>query len=81
MLRGGRRGDTSSVHVGLPGMEDETGIINLVAVTVRKTRKGLGLSQEYLALEASWIGVISQPGRAGAPAIARLSCWPAWLAH
>jgi transcriptional regulator with XRE-family HTH domain len=36
----------------LPEMEDETGIIGVVAVAVRKARKGLGLSQEDLALEA-----------------------------
>lgn len=33
-------------------MEDPTGIIDVVAVAVRKARKGLGLSQEGLALEA-----------------------------
>ncbi|WP_340672098.1 helix-turn-helix transcriptional regulator [Bradyrhizobium ottawaense] len=33
-------------------MEDETGIIDAVAVAVRRARKGLGLSQEDLALEA-----------------------------
>ncbi|QPF88619.1 helix-turn-helix domain-containing protein [Bradyrhizobium commune] len=33
-------------------MEDETGIIDVVAAAVRKARKGLGLSQEDLALEA-----------------------------
>lgn len=33
-------------------MEDETGIIDVVAVAVRRARKGLGLSQEDLALEA-----------------------------
>jgi len=32
-------------------MEDETGIIDVVAVAVRKACKGLGLSQEDLALE------------------------------
>ncbi|MBR0847259.1 helix-turn-helix transcriptional regulator [Bradyrhizobium diazoefficiens] len=33
-------------------MEDETGIIHTVADAVRKARRGLGLSQEDLALEA-----------------------------
>lgn len=33
-------------------MEDETGIIDVVAMAVRNARKGLGLSQEDLALEA-----------------------------
>jgi transcriptional regulator with XRE-family HTH domain len=33
-------------------MEDETGIVDVVAVAVRKARKSLGLSQEDLALEA-----------------------------
>lgn len=33
-------------------MEDETGIVDVVAEAVRKARKGLGLSQEDLALEA-----------------------------
>jgi transcriptional regulator with XRE-family HTH domain len=33
-------------------MEDETGIIDVVAVAVRKARKSLRLSQEDLALEA-----------------------------
>ncbi|MBB4363473.1 transcriptional regulator with XRE-family HTH domain [Bradyrhizobium sp. CIR18] len=33
-------------------MEDETGIVDVVAVAVRRARKGLGLSQEDLALEA-----------------------------
>lgn len=33
-------------------MKDETGIIEVVAVAVRKARQNLGLSQEDLALEA-----------------------------
>jgi transcriptional regulator with XRE-family HTH domain len=33
-------------------MEDETGIIAVVAETVRKARKAAGLSQEDLGLEA-----------------------------
>jgi transcriptional regulator with XRE-family HTH domain len=33
-------------------MEDETGIISVVAQTVRKARKAAGLSQEELAFEA-----------------------------
>lgn len=33
-------------------MEDETGIIDIVADAVRKARKASGLSQEDLALEA-----------------------------
>jgi len=33
-------------------MDDETGIVDVVAEAVRKARKGLGLSQEDLALEA-----------------------------
>lgn len=33
-------------------MDDETGIITVLAAAVRRTRKGLGLSQEDLALEA-----------------------------
>ena len=33
-------------------MEDETGIIEVLADAVKKARKGLGLSQEDLALEA-----------------------------
>ncbi|GAB9211447.1 helix-turn-helix domain-containing protein [Bradyrhizobium sp. CIR3A] len=33
-------------------MNDETGIVDIVAEAVRKARKGLGLSQEDLALEA-----------------------------
>lgn len=33
-------------------MEDETGIIDVVAAAVRMARKSLGLSQEALALEA-----------------------------
>ncbi|MCK1508402.1 helix-turn-helix transcriptional regulator [Bradyrhizobium sp. 18] len=33
-------------------MEDETGIVDVVAAAVRRARKGLGLSQEDLALEA-----------------------------
>ena len=33
-------------------MEDETGIIDVVAAAVRKARKGLRLSQEALALDA-----------------------------
>ncbi|WP_441232633.1 helix-turn-helix domain-containing protein [Bradyrhizobium sp. 1200_D9_N1_1] len=33
-------------------MEDETGIVDVVAVAVRKARKGLGWSQEDLAMEA-----------------------------
>lgn len=33
-------------------MEDESGIIQVVAVAVRRARKALGLSQEDLALEA-----------------------------
>lgn len=33
-------------------MEDATGIIDVVAETVRKARKSAGLSQEDLALEA-----------------------------
>ncbi|MCK1339962.1 helix-turn-helix transcriptional regulator [Bradyrhizobium sp. 38] len=33
-------------------MDDETGIVNVVAAAVRRARKGLGLSQEDLALEA-----------------------------
>lgn len=33
-------------------MDDETGIIGVVAAAVRKARKGLGLSQEDLALDA-----------------------------
>ena len=33
-------------------MEDETGIVDVVAAAVRKARKNLGLSQEDLALEA-----------------------------
>lgn len=33
-------------------MEDETGIIGVVAETVRRARKAAGLSQEDLALEA-----------------------------
>ncbi|XIA63345.1 helix-turn-helix domain-containing protein [Bradyrhizobium sp. TZ2] len=33
-------------------MEDETGIIDVVAAAVRKARKSLELSQEDLALEA-----------------------------
>ncbi|WP_082512566.1 helix-turn-helix transcriptional regulator [Afipia sp. Root123D2] len=33
-------------------MEDETGIIGVVAQTVRKARKAAGLSQEKLAFEA-----------------------------
>lgn len=33
-------------------MEDETGIIDVVADTVRKARKAAGLSQEELAFEA-----------------------------
>lgn len=33
-------------------MEDETGIIGIVAQTVRKARKAAGLSQEELAFEA-----------------------------
>lgn len=33
-------------------MEDETGIIGVVAEAVRKARKAAGLSQEDLALEA-----------------------------
>lgn len=33
-------------------MEDETGIVDVVAGAVRKARKDLGLSQEDLALEA-----------------------------
>jgi transcriptional regulator with XRE-family HTH domain len=33
-------------------MEDQTGIIDVVAVAVRKARRSLGLSQEDLALEA-----------------------------
>ncbi|QLH73469.1 helix-turn-helix domain-containing protein [Rhodopseudomonas palustris] len=33
-------------------MEDETGIVGVVAATVRRARKAAGLSQEDLALEA-----------------------------
>lgn len=33
-------------------MDDETGIVDVVAAAVRRARKGLGLSQEDLALEA-----------------------------
>ncbi len=33
-------------------MDDETGIIGVVAQTVRKARKAAGLSQEALAFEA-----------------------------
>lgn len=33
-------------------MEDETGIVEVLAEAVKKARKGLGLSQEDLALEA-----------------------------
>lgn len=33
-------------------MDDETGIVNVVAAAVRRARKGLGLSQEDLALQA-----------------------------
>lgn len=33
-------------------MEDETGIVGVLAETVRKARKAAGLSQEDLALEA-----------------------------
>lgn len=33
-------------------MEDETGIVGVVAETVRRARKAAGLSQEDLALEA-----------------------------
>jgi transcriptional regulator with XRE-family HTH domain len=33
-------------------MEDETGIVGVVAEAVRKARKAAGLSQEDLALEA-----------------------------
>lgn len=33
-------------------MDDDTGIIDVLAATVRTARKGLGLSQEDLALEA-----------------------------
>ncbi|MCP2214416.1 helix-turn-helix domain-containing protein [Bradyrhizobium diazoefficiens] len=33
-------------------MEDETGIVEALAEAVKKARKGLGLSQEDLALEA-----------------------------
>lgn len=33
-------------------MDDETGIVNVLAAAVKKARKGLGLSQEDLALEA-----------------------------
>ena len=33
-------------------MEDETGIIDVVAQTVRKARKAAGLSQEELGFEA-----------------------------
>lgn len=33
-------------------MDDETGIVDVVAQTVRKARKAAGLSQEKLAFEA-----------------------------
>lgn len=33
-------------------MDDETGIVDVLAAAVRRTRKALGLSQEDLALEA-----------------------------
>lgn len=33
-------------------MEDETGIVDVLAAAVKRARKGLGLSQEDLALEA-----------------------------
>jgi transcriptional regulator with XRE-family HTH domain len=44
--------DRKSPSRPLPCMDDGTGIIKVVAETVRRARKAAGLSQEDLALEA-----------------------------